>query len=110
MQYGMLIDFSLCTGCKSCEVSCRKEHDLPLEEWGITVEQIGPKKLGGQWEWDYVPVPSRLCDLCASRKEEGKKAMCELHCLANVIEVLPVEDLTKRMVELGHGKVSCFLP
>jgi len=38
MQYGMLIDYSLCTGCKSCEVSCRKEHDLPLEEWGITVE------------------------------------------------------------------------
>ena len=110
MQYGMLINYGLCTGCKSCEVSCRKEHDLPLEEWGILVEQIGPKKLGGAWEWDYVPVPSRLCNLCVGRKEEGKKALCELHCLANVIEVLPVEQLTERAVELGGRKVSMFLP
>ena len=91
MQYGMLIDYSLCTGCRSCEVSCRKEHDLPLEEWGILVQTIGPK-----------------CNLCAARKAEGKKAACELHCLANVIEVLPVEDLSSRMMELGHGKVVCF--
>jgi len=110
MQYGMLIDYSLCTGCKSCEVSCRKEKDLPLDEWGILVNQIGPKKLGGEWEWDYVPVPSRLCDLCAERQQEGKKALCELHCLANVIEILPMEDLAKRMAEIGHGKVSCYLP
>ena len=110
MQYGMLIDYSLCTGCRSCEVSCRKEHDLSLEEWGILVQTIGPKKLCGEWEFDYVPVPSRLCNLCAERKAEGKKAACELHCLANVIEILPVEDLSQRMVELGHGKVSCFLP
>jgi len=110
MQYGMLIDYSLCTGCRSCEVSCRKEHDLPLEEWGILVQTIGPKKLGGKWEFDYVPVPSRLCNLCAGRKAEGKKAACELHCLANVIEILPVEDLSARMVELGHGKVACYLP
>lgn len=110
MQYGMLIDYGLCTGCRSCEVSCRKEHDLPLEEWGILVEQIGPKRLGGEWEWDYVPVPSRLCDLCSERRQEGKKPMCELHCLANVIEVLPMDELAKRASELGHGKVSCFIP
>ena len=110
MQYGMLIDYQLCTGCRSCEVSCRKEHDLPLSEWGIAVQTIGPAKLGGEWEFDYVPVPSRLCNLCAGRKAEGKKAACELHCLANVIEVLPVEDLTKRAVELGGRKVAMFLP
>ena len=110
MQYGMLIDYSLCTGCKSCEVSCRKEKDLPLDEWGILVNQIGPKKLGGEWEWDYVPVPSRLCDLCAERLGRNRELVCVLHCLANVIEVLPVEDLTARMLELGHGKVTCFLP
>ena len=110
MQYGMLIDYSLCTGCKSCEVSCRKEKDLPLDEWGILVNPIGPKKRGGEWAGDYVPVPSRLCDLCAERKQEGKKALCELHCLANVIEILPMEDLAKRMAEIGHGKVSCYLP
>ena len=91
-------------------MSCRKEHDLPLDQWGIRVQQIGPHKLGDSWEWDYVPVPSRLCDLCADRLEEGKKPLCALHCLANVIEVLPVEEMPRRMAEIGHGKVSCFLP
>jgi Fe-S-cluster-containing dehydrogenase component len=110
MKYGMLIDYGLCSGCKSCEIACRKEKGLPLEEWGITVEQIGPKKLGGEWEWDNVPVPSRLCDLCAERRAEGKKASCELHCLAQVIEVLPLEEIPQRMMDLGHGKVSCFVP
>lgn len=105
----MLINYGYCTGCHSCEVSCRKEKGLSLEEWGIKVQQIGPEKLGGRWEFDYVPVPSRLCDLCIGRREDGKKALCELHCLANVIEVLPAEEAAKRMVELG-SKTACFIP
>lgn len=110
MKYAMLINYGLCTGCQSCEVSCLKEKRLDEEEWGIKVEQIGPKKLDGKWEWDYVPVPSRLCDLCGERVAAGKKAACELHCLAQVIEVLPVEAVPARMVELGGKKVSCFMP
>ena len=110
MEYGMLINYGLCTGCQSCEISCLKEKDLESGEWGIKVEQIGPERLGGEWEWDYVPVPSRLCDLCAGRVEEGKPASCELHCLAKVIEVLPVQDMAARMVELGGKKVCCFMP
>lgn len=110
MKYGMLIDYGYCTGCQSCEVSCRKEHDLPLDQWGIKVQQVGPHKLGDEWEWDYVPVPSRLCDLCVDRLDEGKKPLCALHCLAQVIEVLPLDEMPKRMAELGHDKVSCFLP
>lgn len=110
MDYGMLINYGLCTGCQSCEISCLKEKGLEGGEWGIKVEQIGPERLGGEWEWDYVPVPSRLCDLCAGRVEEGKPASCELHCLAKVIEVLPVQDMAARMVELGGKKVCCFMP
>lgn len=60
-------------------------------------------------EVDYVPVPSKLCDLCAARREDGKKALCELHCLANVIEILPAAEAAKRMVELG-SKTTCFIP
>lgn len=108
-RYAMLIDYGHCTGCMSCEVSCRKEKGLSLEEWGIQVQQIGPKRLGGKWEWDYVPVPSRLCDLCSDRREAGKVALCELHCLAKVIEVIPVEDVPARMVEIGE-KVTCYIP
>lgn len=110
MSYGMIINYGLCTGCQSCVISCRKEKGLSLKEWGITVEQIGPKKLGGEWEWDYVPVPSRLCDLCADRRAQDGQPPCAMHCLAKVIEVLPLEEIPKRMQEIGGEKVCCFMP
>ena len=77
MKYGMLIDYGNCTNCGTCMIACRKEKGLSLEEWGITVNEIGPAKLGGSWEWDYVPTPSRLCDLCAGRMAEGKLPSCQ---------------------------------
>ncbi|MDD6785397.1 MAG: oxidoreductase [Eggerthellales bacterium] len=110
MEYAMLINHGLCFGCDSCKVSCMKEKNLPFEEPGITIQQIGPMKLDGKWEWDYVPVPTSLCDLCADRRAQGKKAACEQHCLSLVIEVLPVDQIGARMVELGGKKVSVFMP
>lgn len=109
MKYAMLINYGLCTGCDTCTVSCAKEKNLPHDQWGMKVEQIGPEKLDGKWEWDYVPVPSRLCDLCAERKAQGKKAACELHCLAQVIEVLPVADALARLDDFDH-KTAVYLP
>ena len=109
MKYGMLIDYGNCTNCGSCMIACRKEQGLSLEEWGISVNEIGTAKLGGSWEWDYVPTPSRLCDLCAGRMAEGKLPSCQHHCLAKVIEVLPLEEIPARMAEIGT-KVTCYLP
>jgi Fe-S-cluster-containing dehydrogenase component len=109
MKYAMLVNYGLCTGCDTCTVSCAKEKNLPHGEWGMKVEQIGPEKLAGEWEWDYVPVPSRLCDCCADRKAEGKKAACELHCLAQVIEVLPVEEAAQRL-NAFERKTAIYLP
>lgn len=36
-KYGMLIDETLCTGCRACQVACKQWNDLPGEEthnWG----------------------------------------------------------------------------
>jgi Fe-S-cluster-containing dehydrogenase component len=109
MQYAMIIDYGFCTGCRSCEISCRNEHDIPLKEWGIKVMDSGPEKLGGEWEWDFIPVPSRLCDLCVERLEDGNIPACELHCLAKVIEVVPLEKVAPKMAQRGK-KMSCYLP
>lgn len=108
-QYAMIVNYGYCTSCFSCEVSCSKKNDIPEGQWGIKLSEYGPKKLGGEWEWDYVAVPSRLCNLCEDRLAEGKKPMCELHCVANCIEVLPLEDAPQRMSELGE-KTACFIP
>ena len=107
----MLIDYGYCTGCHSCEVSCRKKNDLRLDEWGIKVNEVGPQKFSnGKWEWDFVPVPSSLCDLCEDRIAEGNKPLCELHCLANVIQIVPLDEVESTMEKLGKHKTVCYIP
>lgn len=32
---GLLIDYEYCCGCHTCEVACQKEHDYPVEVWGM---------------------------------------------------------------------------
>ena len=41
-QYGLLIDYEYCTGCQSCEVACKEEHNFPVGKWGIRVLDEGP--------------------------------------------------------------------
>jgi Fe-S-cluster-containing dehydrogenase component len=50
-----------------------------------------------------------LCDMCADRLDAGKKPTCVHHCLASCIEYGPIEDLAKRVAELGSS-VSIFKP
>ena len=106
-QYALLIDYKYCTGCHVCEVSCRKEHDIPLDEWGIKTNEMGPKKVSstGKWIWDYVPVPSDLCDLCADRVAAGKKPRCVHHCLGACMELINVEDAGAKLAEHGAKTV-----
>ena len=40
--YGLLINYEYCTGCKSCEMACSVEHDIPIGKFGIKLEQVGP--------------------------------------------------------------------
>ena len=109
-KYGILADAQWCSGCHSCEVACRQEKAIASqEEWGVKLAEFGPERLAGAWYWNYVPVPSSLCDLCASRLEEGKAPACVHHCLAKCMEAVPLEELPRRMAELGDG-VACFMP
>jgi Fe-S-cluster-containing dehydrogenase component len=105
----LVIDYKYCTGCHACELSCRNEHGIPLDQWGIKLAEMGPVKLDGKWMWNYVPVPSTLCDLCADRTAAGQKPSCVLHCLAQCIEVVPVSELSARVAELGNTVVT-FVP
>lgn len=110
-HYGLLIDNEYCTGCHSCEVACKNEHDLPLGQWGIKVLELGPWKLmdGKRWEYRYVPVPTSYCDLCADRVERGEQPSCVHHCLASAMEFGTLEHLATRMD--GKGKMaSLFVP
>ena len=108
-DYAMVVDYKYCTGCHTCEVACRNEKGLPREEDGVKLAEMGPVELGGSWMWNYVPIPTSLCDLCAERLERGQKAACEHHCLAQCLSVVPLEEAYSKVVDLGKT-VAVFVP
>ncbi len=107
---GLLINYKYCSGCHSCEVACKNEHDIPLGRWGIKVTETGPWEIGDdEWHYDFIPTPTSLCDLCAARVAQGRQPSCVQHCQAKVMEFGEIEELAKKANELGE-KAVIFLP
>lgn len=102
-QYGLLIDYDMCTGCHSCEVACKEEHGFGQGKWGIRVFDDGPWQKndeddqGKNFNWNKIPVPTDLCDGCAKRVSEGRKPTCMHHCLAGVIEFGLLDELAVKL-------------
>lgn len=100
-EYGLLIDYEYCSGCQSCEVTCKEEHNYPVGKWGIKVLEEGPWEIedgSGVFNYNYIPVPTDLCDLCSERvSTTGKEPMCVHHCLANVITYGPIDELAEKL-------------
>lgn len=108
-DYGLLINYEYCTGCHSCEVSCQMEHDLPVNRWGIKVYKVGPWEIeDGKFQYDFVPVPTDQCDLCAGRVASGKKPLCVKHCQAFVMQYGRVSELVESFS--GNSKYAIFVP
>ena len=81
---GILINYEYCTGCHACEVACKKRLGLPEGEFGIKLTETGPYEYAGKageerWEWSWLPVLTKACDLCADRTEAGKMPLCVQH-------------------------------
>lgn len=113
-NYGLLVDYKYCDNCGSCVVACQEYHDLEDGQYGITVFEQGPWRkdnptLTDGWDWNYIPVPTDRCDLCAARLDEDKKPMCVKHCLTFCMEVGPLDKLIDRAKELGD-KVAIYKP
>ena len=96
--YGLLIDYEYCTNCGSCQVSGKEEHGYPVGKTGISVHADGPWRIADDnINFNYFPLPTDLCDLCAERTGKGKEPLCVHHCLANVLYYGPVEELAKKL-------------
>lgn len=110
-NYSLVIDYKYCTGCHSCEVACRAEKGIvDQDKWGIKFAEFGPERMGEKWYWNYVPVPSNLCDMCEDRLARGEDAACEHHCLAKCMFVVPNEKIGEKLAELGGEGVAVFQP
>ena len=101
--YGLLINYGWCTGCQSCEIACKEEHSLPVGKWGIRVHDDGPwlkgdnERMGKEFNWNKVPIPTDLCDFCEDRVKDGREPTCVHHCLASCMEFGPVEELAAKI-------------
>ena len=95
MTKGILINYDYCTGCHSCEVACKKELGLPKGEFGIKLTETGPYEYSGKegsspkerWEWTWLPVVTKACDMCAERTGVGQDAHVRA-ALPGVVHVL----------------------
>jgi len=107
--YGLLIDYEHCTGCQSCVVSCKEEHGYPVGKWGIRVHDDGPWNIeGDKFNFNRIPIPTDLCDLCAKRAAAGREPICVHHCLANVMTYGTVSDLAEKLA--GKPKQVLWVP
>ena len=100
MRNGLLIDYELCTGCHTCEVACKVEHGIPTGQWGIHVLDDGLWPIdekNNEWNWNHVPVPTDLCDLCADRVAKNREPSCVHHCLAQVMRFGPIDELVAEL-------------
>lgn len=93
---GLLIEYEYCTGCHSCEVACKQEHNYPVGKWGIKLNEIiteGSDRI----RIDYIPFPTQFCDLCVARTQGGDLPSCVKHCQAACMMYGSISELAKIM-------------
>lgn len=67
-RYGLVIDLDRCTGCQTCVVACKTEHNLEQIS-GIRVETIGghgrdiPAGQYPNFSMSYLPIPCMHCNM-----------------------------------------------
>ena len=103
-EKGLLIEYRFCTGCHSCEVACKQENNLPVDQWGIKVVEMGPMRMKGSDKLylAYVPVPTDLCNLCEGRTKKGLTPACVKHCPAGAMKFGTIQELTEFMRISNH--------
>lgn len=107
---GLMIDYEWCTGCQSCEIACKNEHDFASDKWGIKMMEFGPFEMEpGKMEWNYMAIPTSYCDLCETRVAKGDPPTCVQHCLAGVIEYGTVTELSAKLAAKGK-RAAIYIP
>lgn len=109
MANAIYIDYEFCSGCRSCEVACRNELGLGLDDFGMRVFEDKPRRNpDGSWHWDYIAYPTELCDMCAPRTEAGRLPSCVQCCQAKVLEYGTVGECAAKLAAKG-SKAAVFV-
>jgi Fe-S-cluster-containing dehydrogenase component len=103
---GLLIEYEYCTGCQSCVIACKQEHGHPVGRGGIVLNEINTQ--GERLRVDYLPFPTKYCDLCASRVGDGGEPACVKACQSATMWYGTLGDLAQLMEEKPHS--ALFTP
>lgn len=98
---GLLIEYEYCTGCQSCVVACKQEHDYPVGIGGIKLMEI--ETPGERLRIDYLPFPTQHCDLCAPRVAAGDEPACVKACQARTMWYGEVAELARLLEDKPHA-------
>ncbi len=60
-RYGILFDLRRCTGCQTCQVSCKSENNVPLGVWRSWVKQIEKGRFPSATK-SFLPVMCNNCE------------------------------------------------
>lgn len=87
MAKKMFVDLGRCIGCWTCAMSCKMCHDLPDEDYRVTVRTNGsgagidrPQGIYPNLRMSWQPIYQKSCTWCAERQAEGLSPMCEYAC------------------------------
>lgn len=109
-EYGLFIDYEYCSGCNACVTACKVEHNMPESDFGIRILQDGPRECSdGSWEYNYLPMPTHLCDLCADRVADGKLPTCVHHCQNAVMVYGTIEELAAKAKAAAKSDIAIFV-
>ena len=61
-ELGFLINLDRCIGCRSCEIACKMEKELPAGSVRpMRVIELGPEKFGERIRYDFIPMNCFHC-------------------------------------------------
>ncbi len=63
---------------------------------------------GDQYQYDFVPVPTDQCNLCAERTAKDKLPLCVQHCQGACMQYGPVDELVANFN--GKTRFAIFVP
>ena len=99
---GLLIDYDYCTGCHSCEIACKQEHNYPVGMGGIHLVEIMTPLGDERLRIDYIPFTTAFCDLCSARTAKGDVPSCVKHCQASCMSYGTLPEMAAIMEEKPH--------
>ncbi|HJX03747.1 MAG TPA: oxidoreductase [Dehalococcoidia bacterium] len=101
-DYGILVDFTYCSGCHACEVACKQEHHIASGKVsGVIITELVQELPGNKLDITYLPFFTKVCFFCAPRVKEGKLPACVKHCMANCLKFGRAEELAKEVPQKG---------